>query len=177
MPVADWFSGLATIGGFLYFLTGFAAAYATACVRAKVRGRRVQIPWRISGIVVGIAAMIIVTLQAQVAYTTAKETAQEVQDCQREFNAALKARARITSENDEVSQSQRRIVFNWIHRLILPPPPYASMSTNDQRRQDYGYTITIQTEKEFQASLDRQDELQRQRDRSPLPSDPTCGKQ
>lgn len=174
--ITDWFTGLATIGNFLYFLAGFGFAYLQHCVRAKLKHKQIQIRWQIAGIVIGVAAIIIVTLQTQIAYSTAKETAQEVQDCQREFNSALKARAQITSENDELSQAQRRIVFNWIHALIFPPAPYNSMATDDPRRQAYGYTLTIDTEHQFQASLDRQDELQVQRDRNPLPADPTCGK-
>lgn len=134
-----------------------------------------HIPWYYIGIVIGCATIIFTILQSSSAYNTAKETAQEVQDCQREFNQALKARSQITSENDELSQVQRRIIFDWIHALIFPPEPYASMSTNDPRRQDYGFTLTVNTEHAFQASLDRQDALQRQRDQTHLP-DPTCGK-
>ena len=173
--VYDWFAGLATISGFMYFLLGFGSAYALACIRAKLRHRNVTIPWHIAGIVVGCVAIFIVTVQTQVAYTTAKDTAQEVQDCQREFNDALKARAQITSENDEVSQDQRRIIFDWIHALIAPPPPYDTMETDDPRRQDYGITVTLATERDFEASLKRQDELQAERASNPLP-DPTCGK-
>lgn len=174
--ISDWFTGLATIGNFLYFLTGFGFAYLQHYLRAKLKHKQIQIRWQLAGIAIGVAAIIIVTFQTQIAYTTAKQTAQEVQDCQREFNTALKARAQITTENDELSQTQRRIVFNWIHALIFPPAPYNTMPTDDARRQAYGYTLTIETEHQFQASLDRQDELQRQRDASPLPADPTCGK-
>lgn len=173
--VFEWFSGLATLSGLLYFLAGFASAYITHCVRAKMRHREVTIPWHIAGIAVGLAAIVVITVQTQVAYNTAKETAQEVQDCQKEFNQALRDRARITTENDELSQIQRRIVFDWIHDLIFPPEPYAAMTTDDKRRQAYGLALTIRTEHQFKESLKRQDELQLQRQRSPLP-DPTCGK-
>ena len=170
-----WFAGLATIGGFAYFLLGFGTAYLTHCTRAWLRHKEIKIQWRIAGIAIGIASIVYVSLQTQVAYNTAKETAQEVQDCQREFNDALKARARIGSENDEISQTQRRILFDWIHRLIFPPPPYNEMETNDPRRQQYGFAITIETEQALGRSFARQDELQRERDQKPLP-DPTCGK-
>lgn len=105
----------------------------------------------------------------------AKQFAAEVKDCQREFNQALRDRAQITSENDDLSQAQRRIVFHWIHDLIFPPEPYASMDPNDPRRQQFGLTLTINTEREFQASLNRQDELEKDRDKRALP-EPTCGK-
>lgn len=173
--VGDWFSGFATIGGWLYFLAGFGFAYAQACIRAKLKHKQVQLPWRLAGIAIGISAMIVVTMQTQVAYDTAKRTAQEVQDCQREFNQALRSRVRISNENDEISQTQRRILFDWIHNLIFPPPPYDRMVTNDPRRQDYGLTVTINTESALKRSFARQDELQAERDSHPLP-DPTCGK-
>ena len=171
----DWFSGLATIGGFLYFLTGFAAAYVFECIKAKIKNRKIKIQWQLAGIVIGVVALVISTVQSQVAYETAKDTAQEVQDCQREFNASLKSRARISAENDEISQTQRRILFDWIHRLIFPPPPYDKLDTNDPLRQQYGFTITIETEQALGRSFARQDELQHERDQNPLP-DPTCGK-
>lgn len=173
--VGDWFEGFATIGGFMYFLAGFGFCYAQACIRAKMRHKEVRLPWRLAGIAVGIAAMIVVTMQTQVAYTTAQETAREVQECQREFNQALQDRARIAAENDELSQIQRRILFNWIHDLIFPPEPYTSMATDDQRRQAYGFTLTTKTEHALKQSMNRQDELQVERARKPLP-DPTCGK-
>lgn len=173
--VYEWFAGLATVGGFLYFLTGFAAAYATHCIRQKLKHRQIRIRWQIAGIAIGIAAIVIVTAQTQIAYSTAKSTAIEVQLCQKEFNAALRARARIAAENDELSQVQRRIIFDWIHALLNPPPPIDMLSTNDPRRQEYGLDLTAKTERLFQASLARQDQLQIARDQKPLP-DPTCGK-
>ena len=173
--VTNWFSGFATIGGWLYFLAGFGFAYAQACVRAKLRHKQVRLPWRLAGIAVGVSAMIVVTMQTQVAYTTAKQTAQEVQDCQREYNQALRARAQITSENDELSQTQRQIIFAWIHALLFPPPPFNVLPPGDPKRQEYGLTLTYNTERDFQASLKRQNEIQAYRDSHPLP-DPTCGK-
>lgn len=170
-----WFVGLVTIEGFLYFLTGFGAAYLAHCARSKMRHKRITIPWHIAGITIGAVALIVMITQTQIAYTTARETAQEVQDCQREFNAALKARSQIAAENDELSQDQRLIVFNWIHNLISPPEPYASMRSDDPLRQQHNRTITIQTDHAFRLSLDRQDVLQDARARNPLP-DPTCGK-
>lgn len=170
-----WFAGLATPGNVGYFLAGFVSAFVVHVVRQRTRHRRVIIPWHLVGIAIGVTAIVIVSLQSSDAYNLARQTSQEVQDCQKEFNAALQARAQITSENDELSQTQRRIVFNWIHDLIFPPEPYASMNPNDPRRQQFGLSLTINTEREFQASLNRQDELQKARDQHPLP-DPTCGR-
>jgi hypothetical protein len=173
--ILNWFSGFATFGAWLYFLAGFGFAYAQACVRAKLRHKDLRLPWRLAGVAIGISAMFVVTMQTQIAYTTAKETAQEVQDCQREYNRALVARAQITSENDELSQIQRKIVFDWIHALLFPPPPFDKLPPGDPRRQEYGLTLTFHTERDFQKSLNRQDQLQDYRDHHPLP-DPTCGK-
>lgn len=173
--VFTWFTGLATYAGIGYFLAGFFSAVILHCARQKMRHRPVMIPWHLVGIVIGVAVIIGTSVQSSSAYNIAKETAQEVQDCQREFNTALQARAKITTENDELSQEQRRIVFNWIHDLIFPPPPYDSMSNDDPRRQQFGISLTINTERVFQASLDRQEQLQRDRNSHPLP-DPTCGK-
>lgn len=173
--VQDWFVGLATPGNMTYFAAGFAFAFVARWIWCKVKHRKYEIPWRYLGIAIGVCAIVTVSLQSSQAYTTAKTTAIEAKQCQEEFNAALKARSRITSENDELSQTQRRIVFDWIHDLIFPPEPYASMTSDDPRRQDYGYTLTINTEHTFQASLDRQEELQKEREQHPYP-DPTCGK-
>ena len=173
--VFDWFSGLATIGGFLYFLLGFATAYLWHCAKAKMRHKEIKIPWHIAGIAIGSAAILIGSIQSQSAYLTARETAEEVQQCQKEFNQALQARIRISNENDEVSLNQRTIVYDWIHHLIFPPPPYDKMDPNDPQRQAYGINITIETDSQFKKQIARQNELDRQRENNPLP-DPTCGK-
>lgn len=172
--VYTWFSGLATVSGLAYFMAGFAFAYLQHCVRQKMRHREVRIPWHLAGIAIGTATIMIVTLQSSLAYNTAKETATQAKECQEEFNRALTARAKITSENDDLSETQRLIVFTWMHDLIFPPEPYASMPTDDPRRQAYGYTLTINAERTFQASLDRQNELEKEREKHPYP-DPTCG--
>ena len=170
-----WFYGLATVSGMGYFLLGFVSSYIIFWAWCMHKHKRLSVNWRYAGMAVGIVMIVFVSLQTQIAYNLAKVTAQEVQDCQREFNDALKSRARIASENDELSQEQRRIVFDWMHNLIFPPEPFAAMETNDPRRQDYGFKLTIRTTEQFQKSLDRQDELQTSRDAHPLP-DPTCGK-
>lgn len=173
--IYTWFAGLATVSGLAYFMAGFGFAYVVHCVREKLHHHIVKLPWHLAGIAIGTAAIIIVTLQSSIAYNTAEETAADAKECQEQFNRALHVRSQITSENDELSQTQRRIVFDWIHNLIFPPEPFASMPTEDPRRQSYGYTLTINTERTFQASLDRQEELQKEREQHPYP-DPTCGK-
>jgi hypothetical protein len=172
--VLEWFQGLATISGFLYFLTGFAFAYVQYCVRAKIRHKRITIPWHLAGIAIGCAAIVIVSIQSSIAYNTANETAQAQKLCNLQFRSALIERSKITRENDELSQEQRRVLFDWINALIFPPEPYASMEPNDPRRQGYGLDETIETRNLLFDSLRRQDQLQKDREAHPYP-DPTCG--
>lgn len=173
--IYQWFAGLATLSGFLYFLAGFAAAHILYLIRCKIEHRSMKISWCHSGIAVGVATIVIISLQTQVAYNTAKHTAENARSCQIEFAEALSARSQITTENDDISQEQRKIVFNWIHNLAFPPEPWASMEGGDPRREHYNMIRTAEAEKAFQASLDQQDELQKRRAESALP-DPTCGK-
>lgn len=170
----DWVEGWATVGAFLYFLTGFAFAYVFECVRAKIRHRRIKIQWQLAGIVIGVAALIISSIQGQIAYTTARDAALEGRRCVQELRGALDARAAVAAENDEVSQDQRRFLWDWIHGIIAPPPPYNTMDTNDPRRQTYGIGLTQDLDRELMESFARQDKLQAERDRHPIP-DPTCG--
>lgn len=174
MPIYDWFAGLATIGGFLYFLAGFGAAYALSCVRAKLRHKTIKIPWQLAGIAIGVCAIIITTFQSSGAYNQSRQTAAAVQSCQREFNEALRARSQITSENDSLSQEQRGILFVWIHDLLFPPKPFSDMDTADPRRQAYALQRTFETEASFEASIARQNAILGQRAQHPLP-DLACG--
>lgn len=171
----QWFHGAATWGGLFDFIVGFVAAILLNFWWCRRKNKPININWRYVGIVLGLAMMVFISLQTQVAYNLAKETATEVRDCQKQFNSALQARAQITTENDEISQNQRKIIFDWIHDLIRPPEPYFSMDPNDPRRQQWGIDRTINTEHNFQQSLNRQEELQSQREQHALP-DPTCGK-
>lgn len=173
--IADWFSGLATPSGLLYVLTGFIAAHVCRYIKCKVKRRRVLISWQFTGIAVGVIAILITSVQTQIAYTTAKQTALEVQNCQREFNAALKARSKITTENDQLTQDRSLIVVSWIHALLFPPAPYDKMDPNDPPRQKYALILTLGADKKFRESLATQDALLAERDRHPLP-DPTCGR-
>lgn len=168
-------ANLATFSGLIDFAIGFGFAYLINYIRCLRKHQRPKINWRYTGIAIGCVMIVFSSLQTQIAYNIAKETAQEVQDCQREFNSSLNYRAKINDEDQQLSQAQRLIVYNWIHDLIFPPEPYASMDLSDPRRQTYGITRTFETEHSFQASLNRQDVLQSERNKHPLP-EPTCGK-
>lgn len=170
-----WFAGLVTPGGIAYLITGYLLAVLTHCIRQRRKHKPVVIPWHLVGISIGVIFIIVTSLQSSSAYNLAKQTAQDVQDCQKQFNAALRDRARITSENDELSQTQRKIIYTWIHDLIFPPPPYNGMAGDDPVRQQWALARTIDTDRQFGLLQDQQNTLQRQRDSHPLP-DPTCGK-
>jgi len=172
--VYEWFAGLFTVEGFLYFLLGFAAAYVYYYISCALKGKAPKVEWRSAGVVVGVIVIIITSIQSQQAFNTAKKTAEDARRCQIEFNHALQSRTHITSENDEISQEQRRIIYDWIHDLIFPPKPWSELDPNDPQRVAYGIMRTQRTDEVFKRSIERQDELQRQRDANPLPS-PTCG--
>ena len=173
--ISEWFFGLATIGGFLHFLTGFLFAYIVHYIRCKIRHRSTKVQWRLVGIAVGVVAIVITSFQSQSAYITAQETAKDARACQIEFTAALAERGKIINENDALSQEQRKIVFNWIHDLIFLPPPYVTMDPNDPERQAFAILRTQDTERKFSELIKRQDDLIEERTRHPYP-DPTCGK-
>lgn len=176
--VYSWFSGLATISGFLYFMAGFASAYVYHSVRQRMKHMSVRIPWHLAGIAIGTAAIIIVTLQSSIAYNLANETAAEVQQCQREFNQALRARASISEENDRLSVVQRTALGNWLREILMPPPDIANLretDPNDPRVQQWGLSITKHYSDIIQEAQYQQNDNYQERARHPLP-DPTCGK-
>ena len=173
--VYGWFAGLATIGGFLYFLVGFLFAYLVNWVRSKIKHRSTRVQWRLGGIAVGVVAIVIASFQSQSAYITAQQTAKDARACQIEFAAALAERGEIANENDALSHEQRKIVFDWIHDLIFLPPPYATMDPNDPERQAFAILRTQDAERKFSELIKRQDNLIEERARHPYP-DPTCGK-
>lgn len=173
--VNDWFAGLATIGGFLYFLLGFAASYVYNWLKCKLKHRKMRIPWHIVGIAIGVSAIIITTMQSSVAYNTAKETAMGVQECQREFNQVIRTRAKISEENDWWSLVQRKALGDWLKQLLSPPPPYDAMDTGDPRRQRWALELTRHFSGIIQQAQREQDENIAERARHVLP-EPTCGR-
>lgn len=112
----------------------------------------------------------------------------EMRRCQTEFTTALTKRSEITTRNDELSRQQRDLFAEldelhgvWLTRLITPPPDIAALPPTDQRRQDYGITVTrIYNERatklrdEVRAIIGEQKRLADERARNPLP-EPECG--
>lgn len=112
----------------------------------------------------------------------------EMRRCQAELQQNLIDRAAITTENDALSKQQRDLFVEldelqgvWLTRLITPPPDIAVLPPTDQRRQDYGITVTrgyneraSKLRAEARAIADRQVQLQVERDQRKYPP-PTCG--
>jgi predicted PurR-regulated permease PerM len=172
-----WFSGLATIGGFAYFMLGFCTSYLLYIVRQKIRHRGIRIPWLRAGIAVGISAIVIVSMQSSIAYNLANATAQEVKDCQHEFNTVLRARAKLAEENDNWSQIQRKALGDWLRTIVSPPPDIVALqdaNPNDPKARAWGIKVTLHYSQIIQDAQKQQDEVLAERATHPLPA-PTCG--
>lgn len=175
--VYTWFSGLATFGGFFCFLVGFLTCYLGHAVKQRYLHRRPHISWLRAGIAVGIAVIVLTSFQSSIAYNLANETATEVQQCQKDFNVALRARAKLAEENDRWSQVQRKALGDWLHAILLPPPDIAALrvtNPNDVKVTEWGIRITTYYSEIVQHAQQQQDAALAERARHPLP-DPTCG--
>ena len=137
-----------------------------------------KVQWRLMGIAIGVAAMIIISLQTQVAYSTAKNTAKQVQDCQREFNLIIRTRAAISEDNDKWSVIQRTALGDWLKEIIEPPPDIAQIQKDnptDPRITAWGIAMSQKYSNIIQNAQREQDINFEERKQHPLP-DPTCGK-
>jgi hypothetical protein len=117
-----------------------------------------------------------------------RQLGDEMRHCQIEFNAALNARAAITTENDELSRQQRDLLAEsdeaesiWIDRLINLPEDIAGLPSTDDRVQQWGKAVTrVYFERighinaKITAISDRQQQLEQDRRNHPLP-EPSCG--
>ena len=178
MSIYDWFSGLATIGGFAYFLLGFIVSYIINWVNCRYKHQEMRIPWHYAGIGIGVAAIVIVTIQSSIAYNTARLTADQVQSCQKEFNTIIRERSRIQEENDKWSIVQRKAFGDWLRIILSPPADIADLRKNDPtnpRINEWGYSITAYFSDIIQQAQTEQDKNFEERKNHPLP-DPTCGK-
>lgn len=159
----DWFLDLFAVGHLVYFLLGVGATCLYHLIKARLHGHTVVIRWQYIAIPVAAAAVLNVTLQNQ-----------HNADCVREFNQTLRVRSAISEENDRLSLSQRELIYEWMHALIFPPPGIAELPTTDPRRAKYGLDVTVETDKQFRASMNTQRENDRENAAHPLPA-PTCG--
>lgn len=170
-----WFYGLLSPGNIAYLVTGYLLAILTHLVRARMKHRKTVIPWHLVGIAIGVVVIIATSVQSSGAYNIAKNTSQEVQECQRQFNETLRVRARISEENDGYSQTQRKALADWLRLLLDPPPPYSTMATDDPERQAWALETTRYYSRIIQQAQKDQDENFEERKHHQLP-EPTCGK-
>jgi len=176
--VYQWFSDIATVGGFAYILVGFMAAHLVNWAWCKMRHKPFKVPWHYAGIAIGCVAIIITVLQSSQAYNTAKTTAMEVQQCQREFNTILRTRAKIAEENDNWSQIQRKALGDWLFEILYPPPNILQLrleNPNSPAYQQWAVDITSKYSRIIQQAQAEQDANLKERAEHPLP-EPTCGK-
>lgn len=159
----DSLANLFTIEGLLHFTLGVAAACTYHVAKARLRHRTVTIRWQFFAL----------PLIAGVVIFTAVQTQQNA-DCVREFNQVLRDRSSVTSENDQLSIEQRRLIYDWMHNLVFPPPEIADLPGTDERRERWALEITVETDKRFRESLEKQRDNDEYRRAHPLPP-PTCG--
>lgn len=147
---------------------------------------RIGVTWL--GGLLSLAVLGYVLLQVDTTERHYRELGSEVRRCQIEFNSALVARSKITTENDQLSREQRSLLADaadaqnlWISRIINLPPDIADLPDGDPRVTQYGRTVTRVYFERFSKILirvreidKRQLELDQERAAHPLP-EPSCG--
>lgn len=162
--LAQWFSELFTTPAHIgYLLLGMSIAWAWQGGRAYVQNRKLTFNMKplIILLCVGILAFITVSTHRN-------------NECIQQFNEVLRVRSAIATENDQLSIDQRKIVFNWMHSLVFPPPHIAPLENTDPRRQQWAIQLTLDADDAFAKSLERQRINEEERAKHPLPN-PTCG--
>lgn len=147
----------------LYFTCGMLAAWAWQGTKSWLRHRRFQIKWR------GLIWLVCVIVVSFITIST-----HQASECIRDFNHVLIQRADITAQNDQVSQDQRQLIYNWIHELLFPPPSIARLAPDDPLRQQWAVQITLDTDRAFAKTNAQQQEYNDARAAHPLPTS-TCG--
>lgn len=161
--VADWFLGLFTISNLAWFLAGVAATLTWQWVRAHMKNRMLVIHW--AWMAVPLIVLIVLYVAAQT---------QQSANCVREFQTALTQRSAITTQNDEISQRQRMLLYQWLRDASHPPPEIEVLHSNDPRRIEYMQSLTERMDTQIVALWTEQERYDRQRAANPLP-EPKCG--
>lgn len=162
--MTDWFLSLFTLEGLLHFVTGVGAAGVWHLVKARIQGKIVIFRWQYVAVPFAFGITMFVAVQNQ-----------QNADCVREFNQTLRERSAITSENDRLSIRQRELIYDWIHNLVFPPPDIAALPGSDPRRENWAINLTLETDRQFRASIEEQRSNDAIRAANPLPP-PTCGR-
>lgn len=159
----DSLANLFTIEGLLHFMLGVVAACAYHVAKARLRKRVITFRWQYLAMPLTVGVVVFTAVQTQ-----------QNADCVREFNQVLRDRSSVTSENDQLSIEQRQLIYDWMHNLVFPPPDIADLPGTDERRERWALEITIETDKRFRESLEKQRDNDEYRRAHPLPP-PTCG--
>lgn len=159
----EWFTDLFTAASLGYFCLGVGAASAWHLIKARFTGKIVIFRWKYIAIPAAVAVALYMSIQTQ-----------QNADCVREFQQVLRDRSSVTSENDRISQDQRKLIYDWIHALVFPPPEIDKLDGADPVREKWAIDLTVETDKKFRASMDEQRENDEFRASHPLPA-PTCG--
>lgn len=159
----EWFTDLFTAASLGYFALGVGAASAWHLVKARFTGKVVIFRWQYIAVPLAVATTLFMAIQTQ-----------QNADCVREFQQVLRDRSSVTSDNDRISQYQRKLVYEWIHNLVFPPPEIAKLNGTDPVRQQWAIDLTLATDKKFRQSIDEQRENDEYRAGHPLPP-ATCG--
>jgi hypothetical protein len=154
----DWFLDLFTLQALGHFMIGVGAASAWHLIKARMSGKIVVFRWKYVTIPFVFGLTMFMAVQNQ-----------QNADCVREFQQVLRDRSAVTTENDQLSIYQRRLLYDWIHSLVFPPPQIARLPGNDPERQQWAINLTVETDKKFRASLDQQRENDEFRAAHPLP--------
>lgn len=155
-------------------------------------GGRRRHPAPISRVWVGgfltIAVLGYVLLQVGQIEQRYKGLADNVQRCQVEFQQALVARSRITTENDQLSRQRQdllqeygRATSLWLSQLVNLPEDIADLPATDPRSIAWGQAVTrvysehaLRINSKLNDIGKRQEQLEQDRRDHPLPQ-ATCG--
>lgn len=191
--ISDVFGNLISWQFVVGLIVGFTLhrgyAYGLAAWRNRHRplpgGRKwhadgVNSNWIARFIAVGVILYSLVQMHATAQRTDAvindaRTFSAEVQDCQRQFNEALRARSAITTENDELSQIQRTALADWLHDLLFPPPDMVKLGRTGPEYNKWALDLTQHYYGIIADAQRKQDENNRERAAHPLP-EPTCGR-
>jgi hypothetical protein len=160
--VTEQISNMFTLDHLAYFTAGVTAAWAWQAAKAWIKHRHVRINFRPIIIMASVIVLGFITISTH-----------RASQCITEFNRVLTVRSMISDQDQEISLLQRKLIYDWMHQLIFPPPEVAKLEPNDPVRQQWAVGVTIDTDRQFARSLTRQSNNEMERAKNPLPT-ATC---
>ena len=142
------------------------------------RWKSVMMAWVLVGIVVAYTFIETHNAYALTKQTDARATAlaQEVKDCQNDFNASLKARSDATVQEAHLNIAERKALEDWVNALFNPPDDLRAFSLATPQREAYVEGVTAVYNQRVAALESAQDQVNAVRDNNQLPDQNTCGK-